>query len=604
MAGPLQGPHPLAGGSSEQLDIVSQRLGAIRTKETDGISDGEALSPLGSDLEDEPKRLVADPDSPTQRLLERAARRSLASSAKSTPDKKFSFMQDIARNPEIARAARRALSSSRGLDFTGPGGGDAGDQGPSGAAGGSSTVVHHLQVGHELDSLTAVIDQLDGDAGEESRLNQEMAGLTLGRLQSGRAAAERTLGVLQAFAAAESAYARAMSAVAKLSLCSEADGPSLRAAMEQFSDLPMMMGTSHSSVSERLQEAIRGMQALVNDLRAACDEVVHGAARAKREVEAARQGLKAALRSHHEACAALEAACAARSRQGGRGKGVESDPWLTEGCLVEQQVRLQRAQHVERQYLAKAFQRVGDLERRRAAVAQASLGTFIRIYRSAVVPIQEIADDLQELLSQIDAESDLDAFTQTAASSVHSADALSARQREAVDQMCSELLGSGEILRQGSMERWNSASSKWRAGHLVLTRAGFLHFFLPESAAAKAAALAAGSSSGGGNSGGSSNGGQGKGSSGSLRSSPSGGQLPWGGADSWSPPLESINLSRCSFEQGEAPVFRIIEAGAGALGGFALFSGRPRTQTLRTAGVEECMDWAISIRETIAACTS
>jgi hypothetical protein len=27
-----------------------------------------------------------------------------------------------------------------------------------------------------------------------------------------------------------------------------------------------------------------------------------------------------------------------------------------EGCLVEQQVRLQRAQQVERQYLAKAFQ--------------------------------------------------------------------------------------------------------------------------------------------------------------------------------------------------------------------------------------------------------
>lgn len=302
-----------------------------------------------------------------------------------------------------------------------------------------------LQVGHELDSLTAVIDQLDADAAGESRLNQEMAGVTLGRLQSGRAAAERTLGVLQvragqlpaaagvqpgrgpavawlasvvgcrrpvlrvrshvsagprsstearaaptprahttpspwpqAFAAAETAYARAMSAVAKLSLCSEADGPTLRAAMQQFSDLPELMGTSHSSVrrlgtlpapacatarkqplgsvacmpglyntaavavlclvgqvkrveaglgdgsygvwglggrrtavyalqaciadcrapawqappqqvSERLQEAIRGMQALVTDLRAACDEVVHGAARAKREVEAARQ---------------------------------------------------------------------------------------------------------------------------------------------------------------------------------------------------------------------------------------------------------------------------------------------------------------------------
>lgn len=32
-------------------------------------------------------RLVADPDSPTSRLLERAARRSLAASARSTPEK-------------------------------------------------------------------------------------------------------------------------------------------------------------------------------------------------------------------------------------------------------------------------------------------------------------------------------------------------------------------------------------------------------------------------------------------------------------------------------------------------------------------------------------
>lgn len=48
---------------------------------------------------------------------------------------------------------------------------------------------------------------------------------------------------------------------------------------------------------------------------------------------AALQGLKTALRSHHEACAALEAACAARSRPSGRGRGVDLDPWLTgEAC--------------------------------------------------------------------------------------------------------------------------------------------------------------------------------------------------------------------------------------------------------------------------------
>ena len=40
-----------------------------------------------------------------------------------------------------------------------------------------------------------------------------------------------------------------MASVAKLSLCSDADGPSLRAALEQFSDLPGMLSACHSSVS-------------------------------------------------------------------------------------------------------------------------------------------------------------------------------------------------------------------------------------------------------------------------------------------------------------------------------------------------------------------
>ena len=131
---------------------------------------------------------------------------------------------------------------------------------------------------------------------------------------------------------------------------------------------------------------------------------------------------------------------------------------------------------------------------------------------------------------------------------------------------CCAPAGLSHACRQGRMERWNSSSGKWRQGHLVLTRAGFLHFFLPESAAAKAAALshggpsaANGSSSGvgadggaagegGGGGGGAPSGG---GSAASLPSVPSGGQLPWGGADSWTAPLESLNLSRCSFEEGE-----------------------------------------------------
>jgi hypothetical protein len=55
-------------------------------------------------------------------------------------------------------------------------------------------------------------------------------------------------------------------------------------------------------------------------------------------------------------------------------------------------------------------------------------------------------------------------------------------------------------------------------------------------------------------------------------------------------------------------VFRIIEASSGgalsSLPSFGLFSGRPHTLTLRAGGIEECMDWAIGLREAIAACTS
>lgn len=49
-------------------------------------------------------------------------------------------------------------------------------------------------------------------------------------------------------------------------------------------------------------------------------------------------------------------------------------------------------------------------------------------------------------------------------------------------------------------------------------------------------------------------------------------------------------------------MFRIIESGGGGLASFALFAARQRTMTLKAGGIEECMDWAIAVREAIAAC--
>lgn len=117
----LAGLHPL----SSPVDVrkVAHKLGSLRTSPT---SDGQLSPPPLSDDELEgAQRLRPDPDSPTSRLLEAAARRTLAASQHNTPEKtKFSYISDIMRNPGPAKAARaelgRALSEAgRGPEVTG-----------------------------------------------------------------------------------------------------------------------------------------------------------------------------------------------------------------------------------------------------------------------------------------------------------------------------------------------------------------------------------------------------------------------------------------------------------------------------------------------------
>ena len=46
----------------------------------------------------------------------------------------------------------------------------------------------------------------------------------------------------QAITAAEAAYSRSMTAVSRIKLASEYDGPSLRTALTRFSDVPWLLG--------------------------------------------------------------------------------------------------------------------------------------------------------------------------------------------------------------------------------------------------------------------------------------------------------------------------------------------------------------------------
>lgn len=97
--------------------------------------------------------------------------------------------------------------------------------------------------------------------------------------------------------------------------------------------------------------------------------------------------------------------------------------------------------------------------------------------------------------------------------------------------------------RQGQMARWVSGSGKWSDCHFILTRSGFLHWLAdPQDVT----------------------------------------------------PLGSLNLPKCQFEAGEAPKFNINEHQGG-------FFGKSKRMCFEASSVEDCCEWAIAVRETIAA---
>lgn len=513
-----------------------------------------------------------DPDSPTSQALVRAARRTLEEAeACSTPERRFNFLEDIARNPRLAEAARLELeldgisgNSSPGAPFSSRSMGSASGQTNLGMqTSNTSGGVTYFAHSNEVERQAALIMELDAEAVQESKINQGMATVMLGRLSSGKAAAERVLSVLQAFASAEAAYARAMDALARVALPGEADGGTMRAAMCEFSALPASLGSLHSGVAEALSPIIRAVQTVVVELRSTSEDISTGARSAQKKVDAARKGMKSALAAHRDACKAFDATLVDQGQSSSyRSRPVDADPWIAEGRLVEKQAALQAAQTYQRRYLAGAFRRAGELERRRIEITCTALTALMELPRTTSLPEVATAwENLSAALSAVDREGDLEAFSAVAQNSVRNGDALSTRQAELVDHLWVELNTSAEIVRQGEVQRFDSAKDEWRPGYAVLTRAGFLHWFNAT--------------------------GHGQGT---------GAWTPVGG------PVSSLNLARCEFEQGYAPAWRLIDSGSGGLNSWL---GVNRTSlSLRTTGVEACMDWAADLRELISACSS
>lgn len=198
---------------------MSNGQGSIATMREEDPKKKKKMTPRAHD---------SPPASPTSRLLNRIAEIKLDSEEYfgSSPERKFSYVEDIARNPKISQAARLEQSVS-------------GQATPTAGLDDSLAFLSHDP---DIDRQKEVCEALDRDTELESRLNQEMASVVISRIQSGRASAEKILSVLQAFASANRSYGKSLSTIGGMELIGDADGATLRDALAGFVQLPQVGG--------------------------------------------------------------------------------------------------------------------------------------------------------------------------------------------------------------------------------------------------------------------------------------------------------------------------------------------------------------------------
>lgn len=219
------------------------------------------------------------------------------------------------------------------------------------------------------------------------------------------------------------------------------------------------------------------------------------------------------------------------------------DPWLTEGQLARGHTDLIEAQYTLRTFLASAFSHVRDAETLRIQVTKHVLQSLMRCYGSAVEQIiLPYTNNLEKVVGLMDPDQEILDLSATVDSHAKMAGNMEVQHAEEESLRCGDLFSSPDIIRQGELESRETGCVEWSQSHFVLTQAGFLYWFTGKRAG--------------------------------------------------SVPTDSINLSRSSFTGGNPPEFKISETVQG------IFSSK-RTLVFRAPTVEDCCEWAISIREII-----
>eukprot|EP01026_Neomeris_dumetosa_P044000 TRINITY_DN36987_c0_g1_i6.p1 TRINITY_DN36987_c0_g1~~TRINITY_DN36987_c0_g1_i6.p1 ORF type:complete len:419 (+),score=56.55 TRINITY_DN36987_c0_g1_i6:142-1257(+) len=362
--------------------------------------------------------------------------------------------------------------------------------------------------------------------------------------------------ILDSMQAAENAYLRAMQPVLNMDIQCESDGESMRNASMKIQKLPAQLLVAHQFIRSKLTSANSSVHNLQAEFKGVIHELTQESNSVQKGVQQARRYMYQTLNTHEQVANQVKRSYARQksrsltpvlSANGLGSVGFDTDPWTTEGKIVEAYLALQEAQRTDRAFLKSAFSKVYASEQKRVQVVKQVMSDFVDAYVNSLTPVHQLALLLKGPIKGMNAEQDLQHLRQSATNSEETAEALSDRQEVAVELVKSEYFCSPEIVRQGRMDWRESQNLSWRPCHFVLTRCGFLHWFDNIENVV---------------------------------------------------PLSVVNLARCTFDDSDSQIIAITEQqGLRVMGRAGM--GKLRKFSFRCNNYEETCEWAISIREAI-----
>eukprot|EP00873_Tetraselmis_striata_P019825 jgi/Tetstr1/440089/TSEL_028447.t1 len=529
----------LVGESSGDLSRQSAEEDALEAKPGDTASGRGGSS--GSDIQKMAKKQLREVTGAAKQGLMNlssdlwhAVRRPADPSRPASKDEERVSFSALAKSHDLAKAAKMELHFG-----TSPDGRP--NMFPEGEHGDSFLLAHDLEVQRQR----SVMDSVRDDARAESTLLREMLSLVVERLGRARSSCSLYARLFADMASAESQYSKRLQSVGSEALKHTSAFTDTSLVQDGQQDtalqLPLLVARAHAQTADSLAADAESLKTMEDELNAAWKAVSSDSLRLTQDSKVALHNLSRAFNAHEAACRSVD--MLVKEVEGsGRAVQLENDPWVTESLLAKAHKHLRTCLEDGRLCLDASFLKLQQLELKRTALLSRMLSGCFGCYETSGRTVHDRAVELAGAAKAAAVETDMEGVLLAASKAMDSSNALAAHQKESVESVATELFCSPEILRQGAMELWDSTDMEWVEYHFVLTRSGFLHWFI---------------------------------STDDIQ------------------PTDGMNLQRSSMEAGEPPIFSVLEDGHGPW--FA--AKRSRKVTFKAQDVEDCCEWVIAIRD-------